>query len=172
MTSRTILLVSGLALTAALPKPPMVLPQNLHDPPALPAGTHASVGVCPGCGPNVTSAACALIHGCCKCCAKPNPCKPQQVLGSTADVGTGRDGVATTAKALAPRRMSAQRGMVWPQQPRHPIQVLHVSSSTARSSSQSARSRRVGTAERRSAARGSVANSRTTRRRVARTSAR
>ena len=33
------------------------------------------VSECPGCGPDVTPAACAVIHGCCKCCAKPNPCK-------------------------------------------------------------------------------------------------
>ena len=34
----------------------------------------AEVSVCPGCSATPTRAACALIHGCCKCCAEPNPC--------------------------------------------------------------------------------------------------
>eukprot|EP00658_Telonema_sp_P-2_P017602 TRINITY_DN16855_c0_g1_i3.p1 TRINITY_DN16855_c0_g1~~TRINITY_DN16855_c0_g1_i3.p1 ORF type:complete len:154 (-),score=35.40 TRINITY_DN16855_c0_g1_i3:292-753(-) len=29
---------------------------------------------CPGCSANPSEAECALIHGCCACCAKPNPC--------------------------------------------------------------------------------------------------
>ena len=29
---------------------------------------------CPGCSANPSVDACRLISGCCKCCAKPNPC--------------------------------------------------------------------------------------------------
>merc|ERR1711964_95742 len=38
---------------------------------------------CPGCTQKPTPAACAVIHGCCKCCAKPNPC----LQGSNVTVG-------------------------------------------------------------------------------------
>ena len=36
------------------------------------------LGECPGCNSDPTPAACAVIHGCCKCCAKPNPCKTER----------------------------------------------------------------------------------------------
>eukprot|EP00657_Telonema_sp_P-1_P008988 TRINITY_DN3179_c0_g1_i3.p1 TRINITY_DN3179_c0_g1~~TRINITY_DN3179_c0_g1_i3.p1 ORF type:complete len:171 (-),score=48.98 TRINITY_DN3179_c0_g1_i3:233-745(-) len=40
----------------------------------VPGAPNAWAESCPGCSANPTKAQCELIHGCCRCCAIPNPC--------------------------------------------------------------------------------------------------